>query len=124
MRSASSWPLPLVVRLNSRLAVVAAVVITANTRASIAAGSSIADFLLREAGGSDSCGARRANNTPQTIEASPGTTKAARQPIHLTRKPVTMAATAMPRLPASPLTPIVAPGFSACCTSIGMPTGW
>ncbi|MND03751.1 hypothetical protein D3C83_237250 [compost metagenome] len=54
----------------------------------------------------------------------PGITKAARQPIHFTRKPVTIAATAMPRLPASPLMPITAPGLGAFCTSIGMPTGW
>ena len=31
--------------------------------------------------------------------------------------------TAMPRLPASPLRPIVKPGFFTLCTSIGIPTG-
>ena len=55
---------------------------------------------------------------------APGTRKAARHPAYLTRNPVSAAATAMPRLPASPLTPIVNPGFFECCTSIGMPTGW
>jgi MFS family permease len=76
------------------------------------------------AGGSSSWGVTRANSRPQPMAASPGTTNAARQPCHCTRKPVMMAAAAMPRLPDSPFTPMVAPGFLACCTSIGMPTGW
>ncbi len=54
----------------------------------------------------------------------PGTTNAMRQPKYFTRKPVRTAATAMPRLPTSPLTPMTAPGRVVCWTSIGMPTGW
>jgi hypothetical protein len=65
-----------------------------------------------------------AKTMPQPIATRPGTTNAARQPIHFTSRPVTRAATAMPRLPARPLTPITAPKFLTFCTSIGMPTGW
>jgi hypothetical protein len=58
---------------------------------------------------------------PQAIAIAPGMANAARHPIHFTRKPVSSAATAMPRLPTSPFRPITAPGLAACCTSIGMP---
>ncbi len=123
MRSASNCALPLVVMLNDRLLAVAATVITANARASCAAGNDTLALRERDAGGSVSRGARRQNTMPQPMHTSPGTTKAQRQPNHWTRNAVTSAAAAMPRLPASPLMPIVAPGRLACCTSIGMPTG-
>ena len=61
--------------------------------------------------------------SPSARQATPGTANAARQPNHCISKPVSAAATAMPRLPARPLTPIVAPGRAAPCSSIGMPTG-
>ena len=35
-----------------------------------------------------------------------------------------IAANAMPMLPARPFRPMVCPGFSACCSSVGIPTGW
>ncbi len=65
-----------------------------------------------------------AKATPQARQISPGTTKAMRQPVYLTRKPVSTAAKATPRLPTRPLTPMVQPGRGAPCTSMGMPTGW
>ena len=124
MRSASSCALPLVVMLNDRLLAVAATVITVKARASCAAGNSTLALRERDAGGSVSRGARRQNKKPQPMHANPGTTNAQRQPSHSTSNAVTSAAAAMPRLPASPLMPMVAPGRLACCTSIGMPTGW
>ena len=65
-----------------------------------------------------------ANQMPHAIAIRPGMANAARHPIHLMRNPVTIAAAAIPRLPARPFTPITAPGFRAFWTSIGMPTGW
>ena len=103
----------------------AAAVITVNARTSIAGDSTtLALPPLRLDGASVSFGQVIAKTIPHAIARMPGTAKAARQPIHLTRKPVTSAATAMPRLPASPLSPITAPGLGAFWTSIGMPTGW
>ena len=56
--------------------------------------------------------ARAARKAPAQASAmAAGTTKAARQPAYLTRKPVSTAAKAMPRLPASPFSPMVKPGF-------------
>lgn len=111
-------------RLNSSPPEATAAVITKNTRASIDAGSCMPGWRARCAGGSRSAGATRRKTTPSAMHTSPGTTKAARRPKASTRWPVSSAAAAMPRLPARPLTPIVAPGFFACRTSIGMPTGW
>ena len=122
-RSASSWPLPLVVKLKMRLLEIAARVITRSTRAITARGRSI-DFFGRLAGGVPSRGTSARNRRPQRRAMPPGTANAARHPTCFTRKPVRIAAIAMPGLPARPLTPIVNPGFRACCTSMGMPTGW
>ncbi|MNC85864.1 hypothetical protein D3C83_14800 [compost metagenome] len=117
--------MPLVMKLKSRLLATAAAVITVKARASITGVSTtFALPPLRFAGASVSRGQASAKSRPQAIETIPGMANAARQPIHLTRKPVTSAATAMPRLPARPLMPITAPGFFTCCTSMGMPTGW
>ncbi len=115
--------LPLVVKLNSSALVVAITVITATTRSSNAGGRAAA-AALRRVGGSVSGGDRRANSRPQAIDTSAGATKAARQPAYLTISPVTSAASAMPRLPARPLMPIVRPGRALSRSSIGMPTGW
>ncbi|CPJ69477.1 Uncharacterised protein [Bordetella pertussis] len=123
-RWSSNWALPLVVKLNSRLPVTAAAVMTANARASWRGSSSTLVRLLRRAGGSSSAGHTRMNSRPHAIDSSPGTAKAARHPSHWTSTPVTSAARATPRLPASPLTPMTAPGLVACCTIMGMPTGW
>jgi len=65
-----------------------------------------------------------ANTKPQPIAMSPGSANAARQPRNLTASPVDSAASAMPMLPESPLTPIVQPGRCVDCSSMGMPTGW
>ena len=121
-RSASRWPLPFVVKLKMRLLEMAASVITRSMRAITARGRST-DFFGRLAGAISSFGTSVRKRTPHRMASAPGTAKAARQPAYFTRKPVRIAATAMPRLPNSPLTPIVNPGFFACCTSIGMPTG-
>ena len=81
------------------------------------------DFFGRFAGARSSRGTRPRKRIPQSNAMAPGTTKAARQPAYFTRKPVSAAATAIPRLPARPLTPIVKPGFFEDCTSIGTPIG-
>ena len=81
-------------------------------------------LFLRLAGDSVSRGVTRMKTKPQMKDSSAGSKKAARQPTYLTISPVRIAATAMPMLPASPLMPIVRPGFGACCSSIGIPTGW
>ena len=115
--------MPLVVKLKMRLPVTAASVITTNTRRITEAGRST-DFFGRFAGGMSSRGTIAANSAPHASAIAPGTMKAMRQPAYLTRKPVSSAAKAMPRLPARPLTPMVKPGFFAFCTIMGMPTGW
>jgi len=102
--------------------VIAVIVITATIRAIVARGSATT-LVVRLAGGSLSRGAMRANSTPVSRQSTPGIANAALHPRYLTRKPVSSAATAMPRLPARPLIPIVVPGRAAPCTSIGMPTG-
>ncbi len=61
---------------------------------------------------------------PHENAMSAGTTNAARHPAYLTSTPVASAATATPRFPESPLTPMVSPGRGDSRTSIGMPTGW
>ena len=114
--------MPLVVKLNSRLDEIAAIVMTAKTRAKVAAVCTDA-VLGARAGAATSRGATRANAMPQANASSAGTTNAARQPAYLTSKPVVTAASATPRLPARPLMPMVSPGRSAPRTSIGMPTG-
>ena len=101
----------------------AASVITKKTR-TITPGGRSTCFRARFAGATASRGTSSANSTPHTIAIAAGTAKAARQPMSLTRKPVRSAAKAMPRLPASPFTPMVKPGFVAPCTIIGIPTGW
>ena len=102
-----------------------AAVITASARASMAGVSGMAAVpLLRRAGASRSGGTTQMKTRPSTRHAMPGTANAARQPSHLISSPVSSADTAMPRLPARPFKPMVAPGRCACCTSIGMPTGW
>ena len=123
MRSVISSPLPLVVKLNTRLAHVDVSVRISTTRASSPGGRSDC-FGARFEGGDSSRGTTRANRKPSAIVMSPGTTNAIRQPKYLTITPVSTAAAAMPRLPARPFTPITAPGASSPCTSIGMPTGW
>ena len=51
--------------------------------------------------------------------------KAERQPKRAARKAVTTGASATPRLPNTPFTPIERPGFSpADSTSIVVPIGW
>ena len=123
-RSRSSWPLPLVVKLNSRLDAIAAMVMTAKMRASgarVVRGRGARALRRRR----QFDAARRARTAkPQAIESSAGTANAARQPAYLTSRPVVTAASATPRLPASPLTPIARPGRGVPRTSIGMPTGW
>ncbi len=109
-------------KLKIRLLETAARDMTITTRAMTDGGRST-DFFGRLAGAISSRGTSTRNSTPHTIASVPGTAKAARQPACCTRKPVRIAATAIPRLPASPLTPIVKPGLRAFCTSIGMPTG-
>ena len=117
--------MPFVVKLKSRLPVTAAAVITVNARTSIAGDrDTLALPPLRFDGASVSFGQDDREHDAARDRTSPGTTNAARQPSHFTRNPVTSAATAMPRLPASPLTPITAPGLWTFWTSIGMPTGW
>ena len=101
----------------------AAAVITAKARASACGESVTGARTLRRAGASASSGQTRMKIRPQTMASAPGTAKAARQPSVWTSTPVTSAATATPRLPASPFTPITAPGLGACCTIIGIPTG-
>jgi hypothetical protein len=113
----------LVVRLKISPPEAEASVITSSTRVNCPGGNVGAVLRMRCAGASVSGGVCHQKRAPTTKQAMPGTAKAARQPACWTRKPVTMAAAAMPRLPARPLTPIAAPGFSARCTSIGMPTG-
>ena len=115
--------MPLVVKLKIRLLEIAASVITVSTRSRTARGRSTC-LRGRLAGAISSFGTTSRNRTPQRTASRPGTAKAARQPAYFTRKPVRIAAKAMPRLPKRPLTPIVKPGFFECCTSIGMPTGW
>src|SRR2546428_7674483 len=79
-RSASSWPLPLVVKLKIRLDETAASVITPSTRAITARGRST-DFLGRLAGRVSSLGTRSRKSTAQSSARPPGTAKAARQPM-------------------------------------------
>jgi hypothetical protein len=100
----------------------AASVITESTRASTERGSCT---ILggRRAGGCSSRGTTSAKSPAQARATRLGTTNAARHPACFTRKPVKMAANAMPRLPKSPLSPMVKPGLRTFCTSIGMPTG-
>ncbi len=105
------------------LAEIDATVTIANTFASAPLGS-IACVIGRRAGASPSTGATTAKARPQAKAMNAGATNAARQPAYLTRKPVMTAASATPRLPASPLNPIVRPGRFDPRTSIGMPTGW
>ena len=114
--------MPLVVKLNSRLPVIAVMVMIATMRTITDRGSSTT-LEVRLDGGSVSRGATMAKTTPAPIDSRPGSANASRQPKYLTRNPVTRAAIAMPRLPASPLKPMVMPGFLAPWTSIGMPTG-
>ena len=114
--------MPFVVKLNSRLAVTDAIVITANTRANDADAGTLAP-VARRAGATASSGAMRAKAMPHAMDSSAGRANAARQPAYLTRRPVTTADSATPMLPASPLTPIVSPGRGESRTSIGMPTG-
>ena len=114
--------MPLVVKLKIRLPEMAASVITAKARTITPGGRSSA-FFGRLAGGASSRGTRSAKSAEQVSAMSAGAAKAARQPKCFTRYPVRMAAMAMPRLPASPLTPMVKPGFFALCTIMGMPTG-
>ena len=111
------------VNWKTRLIAVEVSVSTRKTRASSVGGRSTC-FGARFDGDASSRGATRAKMKPQAIDTSPGTTNALRQPKYLTSSPVESAAAAMPRLPASPLTPITRPGVSVVCTSIGMPTGW
>ncbi len=122
-RSTSSRPLPLVVKLKIRLPEMAASVMMRNTR-TITCRGRFADRLGLFAGAVSSRGTSAANKSPHRSAMAAGTAKAARQPTTFTRKPVESAATAMPRLPARPLTPMVKPGRRAPCTIIGMPTGW
>ena len=105
------------------LPVVALANMTTKVRMARLRGRCTALPVLR-AGAAVSGGATRAKSRPAPMEISPGTTKAARQPKYFTRKPVDTAANAMPRLPASPLMPMVRPGRGDCCSSMGMPTGW
>ena len=114
--------MPLVVKLKMKLLEMAASVITVSTRSISARGSSTC-LRGRLAGAISSRGTTSRKRMPQRMASTPGTAKAARQPACLTRKPVRIAAMAMPRLPKSPLRPMVKPGFFDCCTSIGMPTG-
>ncbi len=102
-RSAMSSPLPLVVKLNSRLPHVDVSVRISTTRASSPRGRS--DWRgARFEGGDASRGTAYANRTPNASDASPGTTNAIRHPKYLTVRPVTTAAAAMPRLPTRPFT--------------------
>ena len=112
------------VKLNNTLLVTAAAVITTSARANIGAGRLTLAPPLRLAGDETSCGQVRANTQPHTSAATPGRTKAARQPNHWIKKPVSKAATATPKLPARPLKPMVAPGLDERSSNMGMPTGW
>ncbi len=113
---------PLVVKLKIMLLDTAASDITTKIRAISAGGSSTwrRGFL---AGAISSRGTTSAKITPHAMARREGTAKAKRQPACWTRKPVRIAANAMPRLPASPLSPMVKPGRVEFCTIIGMPTG-
>ncbi|MNE34576.1 hypothetical protein D3C80_1283040 [compost metagenome] len=66
----------------------------------------------------------QAKPSPSRIATTPGRMNAARQPKCAVRKPVSKAAKATPRLPHMPFMPISWPRFSACATSIAVPTGW
>lgn len=103
---------------------VALATMTTKTRTASARGSVRTAAAALRAGAAASAGATRANHSPSTMDATPGTAKAARQPKCCTRKPVVSAATAIPRLPDRPLMPMARPGVAECCTSIGIPTGW
>ena len=110
--SANNCALPLVVMLNNTLVVVAVATMTAKVRHATCLGNwTELDFFL--AGAFDSWGAAQANTNPQAIETKPGTMKATRHPCHATKNPVERAAKAMPKLPASPLMPMVKPGRTA-----------
>ena len=105
--------MPLVVKLKISELEMAASVITRNSASERAPRQVEGASWRRFAGGASSRGATRANSAAQASEMGAGTAKAARQPAYFTRKPVRMAAPAMPRFPASPLRPIVKPGLRA-----------
>ena len=122
-RSASSCALPLVVKLNSTLVVMAEPIMTSKVRMARFFGK-CTEVLFFLAGAEVSCGACRQNSQAHTRDSKLGITKAMRQPKYCTQKPVESAARAMPMLPAKPLMPIVRPGVVERCTRNGMPTGW
>ena len=111
------------VKLNNKLPVVALATMTTKVRMAKFLGKCTWVAALR-AGAACSGGAQRANQKPQAMDTTPGTTKAMRQPKYLTSKPVDKAAKAMPKLPDNPLMPMVRPGVGEFCTNSGMPTGW
>ena len=91
-------------------------------------GAPDAGGLTEKDGGWRGCCSRaqgmRSHSNPTTAQSRPGAMKAARQPSCLARNAVTTGASATPKLPNTPFTPIERPGFSpAASTSIGVPTG-